>query len=177
MATADELLYRDGLVAVGIDRIVQEARVAKGTLYTNFKTKEDLIEAYLEERHRQSLAAIEAIEVADESADELVDRIFDYLAAMTGDEAFRGCAFVVAAAQLPDVGGPAMRWARLHKRATRDFFHRIFSSSGLRRPDSFAEQITILYDGALITSVMRPESDAIEHARVMAHVLVEFADR
>ncbi|QLQ09142.1 MAG: TetR/AcrR family transcriptional regulator [Nocardioidaceae bacterium] len=177
LATADELLYRDGLSAAGIDRIIKEAGVVKATLYANFKSKEELIDAYLEARHQQAFAAIETIAAAGGSITEQVDLIFDHLAALTAEEAFRGCVFVVAAAEMPDEGRPAMRWARAHKRATVDCFQRMFANSGLRDASSFAEQITILYDGALITSVMRPESNAIAHARAAAHALIEAGRR
>ena len=47
LETADRLFYEEGLRAVGIDRIVAEAGVAKMTLYTHFRSKDDLILAVL----------------------------------------------------------------------------------------------------------------------------------
>src|ERR1700737_4729271 len=48
--TAYELFRRSGLAAVGVDRIVAEAGVAKTTLYRHFHSKDELIVAVLD-RH------------------------------------------------------------------------------------------------------------------------------
>ena len=36
LETADRLFYREGVRAVGIDRVIAEADVAKATLYAHF---------------------------------------------------------------------------------------------------------------------------------------------
>ena len=51
--TAVRLFYRHGFHATGIDRILNEAGVAKMTLYKHFRTKEELILAALRHRHEQ----------------------------------------------------------------------------------------------------------------------------
>ena len=50
LETADRLFYEEGVRAVGIDRIIAEADVAKMTLYTHFHSKDDLILAVLKHR-------------------------------------------------------------------------------------------------------------------------------
>jgi AcrR family transcriptional regulator len=44
---ASRLFYLDGIHAVGVDRIVTEANVAKATLYTHFASKDELVAAHL----------------------------------------------------------------------------------------------------------------------------------
>ena len=50
LETADRLFYEEGCRAVGIDRIIAEANVAKMTLYAHFPSKDDLILAVLKYR-------------------------------------------------------------------------------------------------------------------------------
>ena len=50
METAERLFYAEGVRAVGIDRIIAEAEVAKMTLYNHFASKDDLILAVLQYR-------------------------------------------------------------------------------------------------------------------------------
>src|SRR5262249_42768636 len=50
LETADRLFYREGVRAVGIDRIIAEAGVAKMSLYKHFASKDDLILAALMHR-------------------------------------------------------------------------------------------------------------------------------
>ncbi|NWO04761.1 MAG: helix-turn-helix transcriptional regulator, partial [Alteromonadaceae bacterium] len=46
--TAEQLFYREGFHATGIDRIQAESGVAKTTMYKHFASKDALIEAVLE---------------------------------------------------------------------------------------------------------------------------------
>ena len=48
LETATRLFFQHGIQAVGVDRIVAEARIAKMTLYNYFASKDDLIIEYLE---------------------------------------------------------------------------------------------------------------------------------
>ncbi len=50
LEVASDLFYREGIRAVGVDTIAEQAGVAKTTLYRHFPTKDDLIAAYLEEQ-------------------------------------------------------------------------------------------------------------------------------
>ncbi len=50
LETASALFYRLGVRAVGMDLVVEEAGVAKTSLYRHFRTKDDLIAAFL---HRE----------------------------------------------------------------------------------------------------------------------------
>src|ERR1700739_142403 len=50
LETADRLFYREGLRAVGIDRIIAEAGVAKMSLYKFFPSKDEFILAVLKYR-------------------------------------------------------------------------------------------------------------------------------
>lgn len=172
LAAVDRLFYRDGLSSAVVDHLIDEAGVARGTLYKNFRTRDDLIEAYLQGRHERTMGVLEQIAAERTTLEHQIDAVFDYLASLTSDDLFRGCAFVVAAAELPEDHRPATRWAKLHKRAAFDAFHQIFASHDVSNPGAMAEQLSILYDGALITSYLRPASDAVARARDMAHHLL-----
>ncbi len=50
LATATDLFYKEGVQNVGIDRIIAESGVAKMSLYNNFKSKDELIAAYLQQQ-------------------------------------------------------------------------------------------------------------------------------
>lgn len=50
--TAYRLFYTNGYRATGVNQIIEEANIAKATLYHHFKSKEDLAIAYLELRGR-----------------------------------------------------------------------------------------------------------------------------
>src|SRR5262249_18343419 len=50
LAAANDLFYREGVHTVGIDRVIDQAGVAKASLYNTFGSKDELVAAYLEGR-------------------------------------------------------------------------------------------------------------------------------
>src|SRR5262245_48026168 len=98
LETADRLFYEEGIRAVGIDRIIAEAGVAKATLYSHFASKDDLILAVLE--HRESCVSEffrEAMERLGREASCPLRAFFDALKEWFTTPGFRGCAFQNAA--------------------------------------------------------------------------------
>ncbi|MEK6342726.1 MAG: helix-turn-helix domain-containing protein, partial [Curtobacterium sp.] len=43
VATADRLFYEQGIHAVGVDQVAAEADISKASLYTHFRTKDELV--------------------------------------------------------------------------------------------------------------------------------------
>src|SRR6266852_5857104 len=52
LATANELFYRDGIHATGVDTVVERSGVSKTSLYRVFRSKDELIAAFATERDR-----------------------------------------------------------------------------------------------------------------------------
>jgi len=61
LTTASALFYAEGVHAVGIDRIIAEAGVAKATFYYHFPAKDELVRAYLEAEYQRQRHALEAV--------------------------------------------------------------------------------------------------------------------
>src|SRR5689334_8097454 len=104
LAAADELFYAQGVHTVGIDRVIEHAGVAKATLYSAFGSKDGLIRAYLEGRHRRRRERIlTGLERFKTPRDRLLG-VFDVLAELAAAPSFRGCAFYNASAESPPDG-------------------------------------------------------------------------
>ena len=50
------LFYGEGVRSVSVDAVAEKAGVTKRTLYYHFKSKDDLVAAYLEARDQPTLA-------------------------------------------------------------------------------------------------------------------------
>ena len=157
---AGALFYKEGVRAVGVDRIIEEAGVAKATLYRHFPSKEHLVAAYLETRHERVLKALEeALEGVAEPR-ERIRMIFDQLRAKADSPEFRGCAFALAVAEHGE-SERVRAIARRHKAAVRAIFTRILAEAGFAS-EKPAAHLALLYEGALASvAVHRDASFAL----------------
>src|SRR6188474_2717380 len=90
LTTAGALFYSEGIRAVGIDRIIEEAKVAKATLYRHFPSKDHLVAAYLKDRHDRVIRSLhEALETEQVPRSQL-KLIFERLYDKADSPEFRG---------------------------------------------------------------------------------------
>lgn len=152
--TAKRLFYRDGFRAVGIDRIIAEAGVAKMTLYRHFASKDDLIVAYLEESNRQYWEWLDGATNHIEDPVERLMAIFEEVERVSTSPQCLGCTFQGTAAEFPDRNHRGHQVALAHKQATRDRFADLARQGGLNDPEQLADQLLLLMDGAWVAARM-----------------------
>ncbi|MEZ6047609.1 MAG: TetR/AcrR family transcriptional regulator [Planctomycetaceae bacterium] len=100
--TAERLFYAEGVRAVGIDRIIAEANVAKMTLYNHFASKDELILAVLKYREEEFDAFLDKTMTTYQSKGETrLEALFSALREWFESENFRGCSFINAAGNSP----------------------------------------------------------------------------
>ena len=133
LASANELFYEDGVHTVGIDRVIEHAGVAKGSLYNTFGSKDELIRAYLESRHASMEQRFgRALERYDSPRDRLLG-VFDVQAELFSEPGYRGCAFARASAESHP--GDLVEQATADYRAwVRSLFTRLAEEAGV--PDA-----------------------------------------
>ncbi|MGJ6121470.1 TetR/AcrR family transcriptional regulator [Mycolicibacterium sp. Y3] len=113
LATAYRLFYREGIRATGIDKVIAEAGVTKVTFYRHFPSKDALVLAFLELRHRRWMDwfvdALDRHAVGSRRRVAVVAAVEECLTA----DSFRGCAFINSVneigAELPEVYAIAAR--------------------------------------------------------------------
>ena len=148
LAVADELFYREGIRAVGVDTIIERAGVAKMTLYYHFASKDELVVAYLGERNRRFWTWFEKSIGDAGSPRAQLDALFAALARSVARPAFRGCPFLNLATELPDPGHPGRAVVEAHKRAVLDRLRELAEGAGARDPECLASQLLLLMEGA-----------------------------
>ncbi|WP_254409749.1 TetR/AcrR family transcriptional regulator [Streptomyces sp. AC495_CC817] len=148
--SATRLFYEEGIHAVGVDRIIDEAEVTRATLYKQFGGKENLVLAYLrnEDEMLRALfaeAAARAVRPAD-----LVDAVIEGIAADIRLRHTRGCPFINAAAEYPDAEGPVRRLIDEHREWFRATLQTVAEGAGLEAPAEVAASLVLLRDAALV---------------------------
>lgn len=173
LETADRLFYAEGVRAVGIDRIIAEAGVAKMSLYKHFPSKDDLILAVLKYREEQVLAFFAAAMGRHEKRTR--DKLRAFFAALKDwfeSPGFRGCAFQNAAVELADPAHAGTQFVRDHKRRFQEFLAGLVADSLGRGAAAVAPAVGLLVEGAIVTAVIQGASDPVDVARDAALKLV-----
>lgn len=166
VATADRLFYDRGIRAVGIDRVIAEAGVAKATLYAHFPTKDDLILAALHHREAAVLAFLHAGTARHGGG---LRGFFAALKDWFGTPGFRGCAFQNATAELADPQHPAAAFVRDFKRRFHAGLAELVRAAGA--PPAAAPAIALLAEGAVQMAVINADPTTADVAGAAAEKL------
>ena len=174
LAAADELFYEEGFNLVGIDRVIERAGVAKASLYDCFGSKEELIRAYLQERHEARQLRIRERLARYVTPKEKILAVFDSMAEAAAKPDFRGCAFARASAEARP--GSSVKAVCDESRAWNlALFADLAQQAGAADPDRVAQQLRVLYDGAMLSAHVDRNSTAVAAARAMAEVVLDQA--
>lgn len=171
LAAADRLFYAEGIHTVGIDRVIEEAGVAKGSLFYNFSGKEDLVAAYLAGRdERRRARTAQAQEQLDDPAEKML-AVFDVLHEAATAPSYNGCPFANANAEsAPD--GVEAQFMRSHRGWLDEMFESLAVDAGYADAAGVAARLRLLYDGAVAGSHLDGHVAAVELAKDMAlHIL------
>jgi AcrR family transcriptional regulator len=173
LAAAHELFTMYGLGAVGVDRIVAEAGVAKTTLYRHFRSKEALAVAVLlrhEELWTRGWLEPEAIRLATCPEGRLL-AIFDALDEWFGQPDFEGCLFINTLLETRDHSSPVRQAAIAAIDNVYEVVRRLVEEAGVLDSEALAHQIQILMRGCIIAA-LEGRLDAVKHGRIAAQQLL-----
>jgi AcrR family transcriptional regulator len=172
LAAARDLTYSQGM-GVGVDAILKEAKVARRSLYEHFGGKDGLIAEVLRETTAEDETLYrEAMQAAGDDPRVRLLAIFDMLAEVIDDPAFRGCRYLSADLALADLGHPAHEITREY----RDHLHGLFENElvtlGHHQPAAAANQLLLLIDGTLAAGATRPATNPAQLARQLAEQII-----
>lgn len=176
LATASDLFYRQGVRAVGVDLVVEKAGVAKTSLYRHFRTKDDLIAAFLQREDEDFWGCWDRVAVrhADDPAAELEAHL-DWIGERVGRPNYRGCPQINVAAEFPEADHPARKVAKAHKLELRRRLREIAGKLGVANPDRLAGQLSLLINGAFVSSQILAADEATPLLQATAQALIATA--
>ncbi len=154
LATAYELFCQEGIRAVGIDRIIEQAGVAKMTMYRHFGSKEDLVLAVLDRREQLWTQEWLVAEVTSRnlSPQASLIAIFDVFDGWFRRRTFEGCLFVNALIEIADAKSPIHKACCAQLENIRSFIGQLATDAGITDPRSFAREWHILMKGSIVAA-------------------------
>jgi len=163
--TATTLFAQHGIRAVGIDRVLADAGVARASLYSSYGSKDALVLAYLEHIDRRDRArwAAAVADLAD-PADRVL-AFFDLALASAPGKGFRGCQYANAATEFPE---EALAPVVAHREWLRDTLADLLTEGGVAEPRALAQRLQLIYDGALAGSKLEHSLEPLRLGRALA---------
>jgi len=156
---ADALFYSSSIREVSVDRIAERAGITKKTLYYHFKSKDDLVAAYLEARLRPTIERYQSWAGASGTLPDRIERMFLRLAKNAQQRTWKGCGFLRAAVELADSPGhPAIEVARRHKAEFEMWLAQDIQEAGYPDAQRLARVIMVLLDGAVARLCLETQS-------------------
>jgi AcrR family transcriptional regulator len=150
LAIALDAFYREGILATGVDTIAERAGVSKTSLYRNFSSKDELIEAVLKEQNRLFFAWWD--EMMGRHADDPRAQLRGLLNAfgkLSSSPRFRGCPFINAATEFRGLDHVGKTLAAQNKIEVVRRLADMCRVLGAPDPVRAARQLLLLIDGVL----------------------------
>ncbi|MDR9545069.1 TetR/AcrR family transcriptional regulator [Acinetobacter baumannii] len=174
---AATLFYNDGITATGINTVTAKADVAKMSLYNNFSSKGELVDAYIAARHQEWLDLYQKRLEKTKTAKEAILAVFDAYqdhAEFAYEKGFRGCGLLNAAAEFP-ANSSGRNAVRQHKEQVEaivaEHLNRLLKDS--QRVSYIAAQLSFLLEGSMARAGLEGSSRQLQVARQMAEDILD----
>ncbi|MDX7941820.1 TetR/AcrR family transcriptional regulator [Acinetobacter baumannii] len=174
---AATLFYNDGITATGINTVTAKADVAKMSLYNNFSSKGELVDAYIAARHQEWLDLYQKRLEKTKTAKEAILAVFDAYqdhAEFAYEKGFRGCGLLNAAAEFP-ANSSGRNAVRQHKEQVEaivaEHLNHLLKDS--QRVSYIASQLAFLLEGSMARAGLEGSSRQLQLARQMAEDILD----
>ena len=154
--TASDLFYEKGYNLTGINEIIEKSDIAKATLYSHFKSKEDLLLAYLDEKDREATEKLMAFTNKKAKGNKRIISVLEFLNTFYHTKEFNGCWCVRSVAEVPVENEKVRKKISQNKQKFLNVLQTIIKEN---RPDlhyskqkQLAQQVYVLYEGAMTES-------------------------
>lgn len=174
--TASNLFYQNGYNLTGINEIIREAGIAKATLYSHFRSKDDICIAYLKNRNEPFLRQIKAFAEKQKTGKSQVLGVFDFLSLFFKDKSFNGCWCINTFSEIPRENAKIRTEIQNQKK---DFLNLVedlvitnYQNLSQKEQKIVAKQVYLLYESAISESHIHQEAWPINAAREMADAIL-----
>lgn len=173
LATAYELFSKRAVRDVGIDELIRGSDVAIATFYRHFRSKNDVVLAFLQMREETwTLGSIEAeARRRGDTPEEKLLAIFDVFDEWFHRADYEACPFVNILLEMGP-GHPLSLACIEHLERIREMVRGLAEEAGLRDPTKLARSWHILMKGSIVQAA-EGDRDAAQLAREMARCLIQ----
>lgn len=171
--TAIALFSEHGFNGTGVDLIMNTAKVSKKTLYTYFRSKDELILACLQ--HYDGLFRNNFMKQVEKLANKPGDKLlamFDVAREWFMQDNFFGCLFINAIGEHSEDETPVRVVCKSFKSQMHGFIKTLCVEAGAKNPSALADELALLLEGAIVTAQVSHKPEAAETAKRAAQAII-----
>lgn len=173
--TAERLFYAQGYCNTGINQVIEEADIAKASLYKHFETKADLLVAYIQRTHERWYSRLRAaVDKAEGPGDKLL-AIFDYHIERQEIRQFGGCPFIKANDEAGALEPRVLAEIQQNKQRSKDFIGTLVAGLAHKKIVSdkeLTEMIFFMLEGAIVSASVFKRAAEIRSAKKIIQKLL-----
>jgi AcrR family transcriptional regulator len=168
------LFRRQGFARVNVDEIAAAAEITKRTLYSHFRSKDELFAAVLEAQHDLAFQAFQTFgKKLSGSPATMVDAFFDELSDWAARPRWAGSGFTRLVVELADLPGhPARAIAKRHKALLEGHLATLLEQAGVPDAKERAREVWLLCEGAMVLLLIHGDRGYIRTAQEAARRLL-----
>jgi len=169
LETASRLFYDQGYNQTGINQIIDEADIARASLYHHFPSKTDLLLAYLDRTHELWFEELEVYMRPIAGARERLLALFDFRVRRQLKLKYKGCHFNKIVAETCEDQQVFDR-VRAHKDRFRKYIYELVRQTGHHQSDddTLADTIFLLLEGGIAMGALYRSPEYTEKGRRIA---------
>jgi len=177
MNVATRLFYQQGYRATGINQIIEEAQIAKSSLYQHFASKDLLLDEYLLLEKAHWMEEFTTFTAGLSNGREKVLALFDFRRQRLERHEFKGCTFSRVVYELPNLGQSSADIIRAHKNMVKSVLTEQLQYLKDPYPETELEEMTDLLfnlaEGAVLHATLFSNSKPLEDAKRAADKLLK----
>lgn len=173
------LFRRKGFTRVNVDEIAAAAQITKRTLYSHFRSKDELLAAVLESQHQLAFDAFQTFgEKLAGTPIEIVSSLYDQLSVWSSKPQWSASGFTRLALELADLPGhPARSIAKRHKAILEAHLADMLERAGVSCASDRAREIWLLSEGAMVLALIHGDRSYIRTAAEAACKLLSVREK
>ena len=168
---ASELFYKNGYNSTGINEIIKESGIAKATLYSHFKSKEDLLLVYLDVKDAELIKHIQVFCNSKPQGNKRLIAVLEFLVSFFNQDNFNGCWCIRSIAEVSKENERVRLKIKSNKEKFRNFLRQLVIENkptwSAIKQEQLGNQLYLLYEGALTESHIHNAEWPIETSILM----------
>jgi len=157
IGVAGRLFHKQGYNLTGINQVIEEADIARGSMYNHFQSKTDLLIAYLEQFQEEWFRSLEEFLRPITDPKKRLLALFEYRIRRQQRAEFSGCPFTKISAEIGNEEAEVLKTVQKFKDSVRSYIAGLVAQVKHRNiltNEALTEMIYLMMEGGLVSAAI-----------------------